>query len=155
MKPIRWIQGVLWVAAAGCATSYIPNTTVEDNDENRQVIEFMERYRLAVERRDAGALLAMASRRYYDDAGTPGTEDDLDYERLQRHLVAMAERLDDVRYEIRYRRVTHTADRVLVDFTYTGSFRLREPPDHWARRIGDNRVVLARENGSFRILSGM
>ena len=50
-------------AGAGC-TKNIPNTTVKDTPENRQVITFMENYRNAVESRDVGALLAMAHPQY-------------------------------------------------------------------------------------------
>src|SRR4051812_40767713 len=35
-------------AASGCTTHYIPNTDVEDNDDNRKVVGFCEKYRHAV-----------------------------------------------------------------------------------------------------------
>ena len=50
MKPVtsirRWMLPALF-AIAGCATHYIPNTDVEDSDENRRVISFCEKYRLS------------------------------------------------------------------------------------------------------------
>ena len=42
-------------------TTLIPNTRVEDTSENREVVDFIERYRQAVEARNVPALLAMAS----------------------------------------------------------------------------------------------
>jgi hypothetical protein len=74
------------VAAAGCARSVIPNTDVDDSAENREVVEFIERYRLAVEERNVGRILSLCSERYFDDNGTPGGQDDLDYEGLQGKL---------------------------------------------------------------------
>ena len=47
------------VALGGC-TRDIPNTTVPDNADNREVIEFMETYRHALEDRDVALLLGMA-----------------------------------------------------------------------------------------------
>lgn len=143
----------------GCARDVIPNTDVEDTAENREVIEFVEDYRRAVEERDVSGMLALASPRYYDDNGTPTGGDDLDFDGLRDQLAEWQQAVVDVRYEIRYRRVTfvENSDRVLVDYTYTGSFRVETPEgERWARRLADNRLVLRQdEEGAFQILSGM
>lgn len=128
----------------GCATTTIPNTTVADTAENREILGFMEEYRHAVEARDVGKILSMASPRYLDDNGTPGGDDDIDYDGLRDKLTRWAESVPDVRYEIRYRHVTRRGSRVLVDYRYTASYRLTNPDgeDHWSRRLSDNRIVL-------------
>ncbi len=157
MSVLRLFPVLLLLMAAGCARQTIPNTDVPDTSENREVVEFLERYRLAVEERNVGGILAMVSQRYFDDNGTPGGADDLDFEGLQGKL-ARWEGLLDVRYDIRYRRVTFREDNihVLVDFTFAGRFRVATPEgERWARRLGDNRIVLAREEGEYRILSGL
>jgi hypothetical protein len=144
-------------AAPGCAQQLIPNTDVADNSENRQVVEFCELYRHAVEERDTSALLSLVSDRYYDDNGTPSADDDMDLDALRGALARWSGELVDVRYEIRYRRVTFRDDRVLVDFTYTGSFKVRSIGDEerWERRLRDNRIEIVREDGEYRILSGL
>ena len=143
--------------AVGCARDVIPNTDVADSAENREVVQFVERYRHAMEERDVSALLALVSARYYDDNGTPVGTDDIDVEGLRAKLAAFHERVLAVRYEIRYRRVTFTTnDRVLVDYTYTGSFRVATSEgERWSRRLADNRIVLGREGGELRILAGL
>lgn len=156
----RFVLFGLMVALAfvgiGCTGENIPNTDVPDTADNREVIEFVERYRLAVEERNVGAILALVSQEYFDDNGTPNGADDLDIEGLRERL-ARWDQLLDVRYDIRYRRVTFRDDfHVLVDFTFAGRFRVTTPEgERWARRLGDNRIVLARENGEYRILSGL
>lgn len=123
--------GLLLSLALGCASSRIPNTDVPDTSENRDVIAFCERYRRAVESRDARALLAMASPRYFEDGGTPDGSDDYGLDGLQRLLTAWADEVNEVRYEIRYRRVAlseSNSRRLNVEFTYTGSYTLRRPP---------------------------
>lgn len=141
---------------AGCGASMIPNTDVEDTSQNREVVEFVERYRLAVEARDVGLLMRLASPAYFDDNGTPGGDDDVDFDGLRTKLATFTDNLLAVRYEIRYRRVTFRRDEVAVDYTYTGSFRVTTATgDRWARRLADNRLVLRRENDEFRIVSGM
>lgn len=146
----------LFMLTTGCGASMIPNTDVEDNAENREIIEFMESYRHAVEDRNIGKLLKLASPDYYDDSGTPNAEDDVDYESLAQKLATWKERLIKVRYEIRYRRVTRVRERIFVDFTYTGSFQLKTVEgEHAVRRLEDNRIVLAEKDDSFEIVSGM
>lgn len=142
--------------AVGCAGDLIPNTDVPDTAENREAIHFVEKYRHAVERRNVGAILQLVSPRYLDDNGTPTTDDDRDYDRLREELAAVAGRLLDVRYEMRYRNVTHRPDRIYVDYTYTSSFKVATPEgDRWERRLSDNRIELIRVDGEFRIISGI
>lgn len=139
----------------GCGGENIPNTDVPDNSENREVLEFVERYRHAVERRRVGEILSLVSPRFFDDNGTIQTTDDRDYDRLREQL-GRFEQLLDVRYEMRYRRVTFRSDRVLVDYTYTASFKIATPSgDRWETRLRDNRIELVREEGEFRIISGI
>jgi hypothetical protein len=154
----RWMALLLLsaVVASGCHTQTIPNTTIEDNRENREVIEFCEGYRRALEQRDVGALLAMTSPRYYENGGTPEGADDYDIDGLREVLSRTLPRLQAVRYEFRYRRVAFERDRVFVDYTYSGSFRIEaDEGPQWFRRVADNRLELERVGGQYRIVAGM
>ena len=148
--------GVL-AQAAGCAHKPIPNTRVDDTEENREVIDFVEKYRKAVETRDAPVLLRMTSKMYFDDMGTPQGEDDIDYDTLQTGLSRLQKELLDARYQISYRGVTYTPnERVLVDMLYTGWFKVETPDGaQWRRKLEPHRIVLAREDGNYKIVSGM
>ena len=146
------------IVGSGCAKE-IPNTTVADTATNRAIIDFMEKYRGAVEARDVGALLKMASPQYLDDNGTPAGDDDIDYRALQKKLSRWSERVTDVRYEIKYRDVKPEMDRIFVDYRYSASFRVAygEDDERWSRRLGENRIVLLHNDVEDRyfILSGM
>lgn len=148
---------LLSVLFLGCATQQIPNTQVEDTSENREVIDFVEEYRLAVEQRNTGKLLKLASKNYFDDMGTPGGEDDIDYDGLARGLARVRQEVLDARYQISYRGLTYASnDRVLVDLLYTGWFRVEtEEGPQWRRRLEPHRIVLGREKDGLRVLSGM
>jgi len=155
----RITAALVFVLAAsfivGCGAENIPNTDVPDNNENRAVLEFVEQYRHAVERRRVGEILALVSPRFFDDNGTIQTDDDRDFDLLREQLARFEEVLD-VRYEMRYRQVTFRADRVLIDYTYTASFKVATPTgDRWETRLRDNRIELVREEGDFRIISGI
>jgi hypothetical protein len=140
-----------------CEPTLIPNTRVEDNSQNREVLDFIERYRKAIETRNVAGLLSLASENYFDDMGTPAGKDDIDYDGLKAALQRMRQEVLGARYQISYRSVTYdTEHRVLVDMLYTGWFRINtaDGPE-WKRRLEAHRIVLAREDGQYRILSGM
>ncbi len=143
-------------ALSGCTREVIPNTDVEDTTANREVLEFVEEYRHAMEDRNVKKLISMAAPSYYDDNGTPQSDDDFDYERLKKELISLKDRTLEVRYEIKYRRVIREGERIMVDYTYTGRFRLATPEgDRWLRRLSDNRLVLVSRGSEYQILSGM
>jgi hypothetical protein len=175
-------------ALSACVTGNIPNTDVPDTHENRGVIDIAERYRRAVEQRDVRGLLTLAAPNYFEDGGTPQGDDDYGYDGLRRLLGVWSDEVREIRYEMRYRRVSfeHEGDRAMVDYTYTGSFTLRRPPiqnatnvivhdtaamlsldpargatpvnedsEVWYRRVADNRLVLEKVDGQWRIVSGM
>lgn len=140
----------------GCSTAYIPNTDVPDTEENRKLITFCERYRKAVERKDVRDMLKMASPKYYEDGGNMDASDDIDFAGLKQFLT---ERFDDavgVRYEIRYRRVTRENERIFVDYTISGSWRIPTTQgDQWKRMVDDNRLEIIEVDDDFRIMTGM
>jgi hypothetical protein len=144
-------------ALAACEPTLIPNTHVEDTGPNREVVDFVEKYRAAIESRNTPALLALASQNYFDDMGTPTGNDDIDYDGLKAGLARLREEVLGARYQISYRAVTYDKEqRVLVDMLYTGWFRVNTPDGpNWKRRLEPHRIILAYEGGEYRILSGM
>lgn len=145
------------VGATGCATRYIPNTDVEDTDENRDIIRFCEQYRKAIERQDVAVLLSLASPRYYEDGGNVDPSDDLDYEGLREWLDGRFQQTKAIRYEIRYRKVTRSdSGRIFVIYTYSSSYKIPGlKQDEWRHTVADNRLELEHDGKAFKILAGM
>ncbi|MGC4092070.1 MAG: hypothetical protein QM756_30150 [Polyangiaceae bacterium] len=145
------------VPVSGCATHYIMNTDVEDTDFNRELVEFCEKYRRAVELRNVALLVEMAHENYYEDGGTVDTSDDIDRAGLQDYLESRFKETRSIRYEIRYRQVSPgRKDTFFVDFTYSASYKIPTPDgEAWRRRVADDRLELVRNGESFKILSGM
>jgi hypothetical protein len=152
----RWLI-VLGVAVPGCATHYIPNTGVEDNDDNRKVIAFCEKYRHAVEERNVPLLLNMASPQYFEDGGNVDATDDMDFTGLREYLEGRFKDTRAIRYEIRYRRVNRNAEqKVFVEYTYTASYKIPGlKGDEWRHTVADNRLELEPDQASFKIVAGM
>lgn len=155
--PIRFACLALLLQLAGCNKQYIPNTDVEETDGNREVIEFCEKYRHAVEYRNVPKLLEFAAQSYYEDGGTIDTSDDIDYAGLKEYLESKFKDTRGIRYEIRYRAISAgRKDVIFVDFTYSASYKIPTADgDAWRRRVADNRLELVRDKETFKIISGM
>lgn len=142
---------------AGCSTTYIPNTDVEDTSDNRKVVSFCEEYRHAVEDKDVARLLKMAHPRYYEDGGNVSAEDDIDFAGLKDYLTSTFLKTSSVRYEIRYRNVTFAKNsHVFVDYTYSASFRMPGlKGEEWKHTVADNRLEIVPSESGYQILNGM
>jgi hypothetical protein len=158
---LRWLGlgllGAIVLPLAACRSQLIPNTDVEDTRENRDIIQFCERYRKAVEHRDVHQLVELAHENYYEDGGNIDAEDDLDKAGLEGYLRTKFSDAKAIRYEIRYRRIGKGRNDVLfVDYTYSASYQLpTEEGDVWRRTVADNRLELVPRRDGFLILSGM
>jgi hypothetical protein len=150
----RW---VLLLAMAGCATvNTIPGTKVADTKANRELLDVCERYRHAMEDRDAATLLALAHPNYYEDSGTPGGSDDYGYEGLKEVLSRRLGALRTLRYNIEYRKVSITGHHAEIDIRYDASFQLAtEMGDRWERKQNDKRIELENDGKRWLIIAGM
>ncbi len=120
--------------------------------ERAEALAVCERYRRATEAKDVEALLALASKRYYDDAGAPNPGDDSGYKELAANLKRNFVSITGVVYRFEYDNVQRADGKILVDYRYNGSFRIGGK----TREVVDaNRLVLVREDGELKILSGM
>jgi hypothetical protein len=161
---VRIALSLAALLVGGCSTTYLPNTDVEDTPENRKIVEFCEQYRKAVELRDVPALLSLVSPRYYDDGGDVRPDNDIDYAGLKQYLTGKYQNVSfqetaGIRHEIRYRRVTvkEKEEKIFVDYTYSGSFRMLRPDgtEKWDHAVEENRLELVPEGETFKILSGL
>lgn len=154
----------LWVALVGllvtlgaCATlNVIPGTKVADTKVNREILDVCEKYRHAMEERDAATLLSLAHPSYYEDSGTPNANDDYGYEGLKEVLSKRLAALKTMRYNIEYRRVSIEGHHALVDIRYDASFQIAtEMGDRWERKQNDKRLELENDGKRWLITAGM
>jgi hypothetical protein len=151
------------VAACAHQVSYVPGTRIPYSKANESVLAACEQYRLAVERRDADALMLMANKQYWEDSGTPSGSDDYGYEGLRNVLMTRLQKATDIRYSMRYMGVRQSckvlqpgcraAVDVLIDASFTISDALGNPkrPD----KRDQNQLVLQWDGHRWEFLSGM
>lgn len=151
------VAGVFLGAASGCATfNVIPGTKVVDTKPNRELVEVCEKYRRAMEERDAPTLLTMAHTSYFEDSGTPKGDDDYGYDGLKDVLSRRLSAVRALRYNIEYRKVEIEGRRAKVDIRYDASYQIAtEMGDRWERKQNDKRLELENDNGRWLFVSGM
>jgi hypothetical protein len=145
-------------ASGGCAhQEYFPNSTIPKTEENGKIIETVEQYRRKLLERNVEGLLLLASDRYFEDSGTPRSDDDYGYEGLKSMLGKRLARVNSMRYEIEYRSIKRNGTRAEVEVFLDGSFELTAKSGDRYRRVNDfHRFVLERHGPEkWQFLSGM
>ena len=148
----------LTLAASACGTSYIANSEIPDNRENREVWDRVMEYRKAVETRDADKLMSMVSRKYYENSETTDdATDDYGYDELKDIVMAdFRDNVLEVQYRILMRRIEVDGDRAFADFEYYYSFKYVEGGvTGWKPKNDFNRLEFVREDGTWNIAGGL
>lgn len=148
---------LLLVGTGACAhTDYFPGTTITRNEENIKIIETVEQYRRRMLEHNIDGLLVLASQTYFEDSGTPRSDDDYGYEGLKQVLASKLKLVKSLRYEIEYRNITVRGNRADVEVFLDGSFELAAEAGDRYRRLNDyHQFVLEREGEQWKFVRGM
>jgi hypothetical protein len=147
-----WLLPLL---SLGC-TKHIPGTEIDDNKDTRAIIDVIEKYRSASERRDPDGILALVSTTYFDDAGTPDPKDDLDYERLRQALGDDFRRLNAVKLELAVKKVNVEGDKASAQLFYDGYFRITTPSGEVPKQDSDLHMMkFKREGSAWKVVTGL
>jgi hypothetical protein len=159
VRPV--ILGLLLVlcaaAGSGCAhEDFFPGTTIIRSEQNRRIVQTVDQYRRRLIERNVEGLLVLASEKYFEDSGTPRSDDDYGYEGLKDVLNTKLKRVKSLRYEIEYRNIKVTGNRAEVEVFLDGSFELAADAGDRYRRVNDyHRFVLEEVDDKWKFLSGM
>ena len=148
---------LLIVGTSSCAhTDYFAGTTILRNEENIKIIETVEQYRRRMLEHNIDGLLVLASQTYFEDSGTPRSDDDYGYEGLKQVLTSKLKLVKSLRYEIEYRNITVRGNRADVEVFLDGSFELAAEAGDRYRRLNDyHQFTLERENEQWKFVRGM
>ncbi len=144
--------------ATGCAARKIPGTEIDDTDDTRAILDVMEKYRTAVEQKDAQTIVNLAHETFRDDGGSANPEDDLNYQDLYSKLPARMRKLDDVRLEMNVRKVEFTEDHgnARATYTYTTTFKLPGLTPKTQSETEIKQMILKRvDKKTWKIVSGV
>jgi hypothetical protein len=156
-----WLALALTVGllTTACAhEDFFPGTTILRTEQNRKIVETIEQYRKRLLEHNVEGLLVLASDKYFEDSGTPRSDDDYGYDGLRSVLTTQLKRVKSMRYEIEYRNIKLTGKRAEVEVFLDGSFELSADAGDRYRRVNDyHRFVLEHEDDAdkWKFLSGM
>ncbi len=151
------VAALLFGGAGACAhTDYFPGTTILRNEDNIKIIETVEQYRRRMLEHNVEGLLVLASQTYFEDSGTPRSDDDYGYEGLKQVLQTKLKLVKSLRYEIEYRNINVNGKQAEVEVFLDGSFELAAEAGDRYRRVNDyHRFVLEHENDQWKFVRGM
>lgn len=149
----------------GCKSSpTLPGTNIPDTPEVRSVLETLERYRVALVRKDAAGVLALVDKSYLDTSGTDDPSDDLNQERLAPTLRNRLSQLESLRFAMDFVSVDIQGARARVRVWIDASFRFKPilspegtPRDqpHFERLQDFNEFELIRIGQQWKFVRGL
>jgi len=85
----------------GCEPKVIPGTQIQDTPETRALATLVvEKYRRAMEARDADTIAGMCSPRFHETGGTPAADDDYNLDGLKKRLAEKFKRIKAMTLDI-------------------------------------------------------
>lgn len=160
MQSFRRLAAVAFVLALGGCSAHvevIPGTQVPKTGDNQNLINRVEDYRMAVERKDTAALLMMASKKYWEDAGTSAGGDDYGFQGLSEVLSSRYQQADAIRYSMKYMSIKRKGNRAFVDVLVDASFSVKNARgvEIRADMRDQNQFILEWDGKQWLFLSGM
>jgi ketosteroid isomerase-like protein len=141
---------------AACAPKRIPGTDIVDNSDTRAILQVMEQYRSALENRDAAAIQALVTQDFREDAGTPSEpDDDLTTANLGPYLENLFKQVQGTKVELDVRRVQVQKDVAAAIYYWKASWRMPNLNTRPQRESELEQMVFRRENGRWKIYSGI
>jgi hypothetical protein len=147
---------VVLLALAACAPRLIPGTDTPNTSDHRAVWAVVEQYRMALEKRDPAAILALVAPGYYDAAGTPDPSDDLDRGRLEASLTEDLGKAESLRVEFTIRKIDVNGEEAQAEVFYDEYYRVKTKTVVVPRRDSDvHRMRLRRIDHQWKFVSGL
>jgi len=153
-----------------CATTAIPGTDIPDTPENRAVLEVFFRYVEAVKAKETDKLLALVSEHYLDHNGTDDASDDVDYEGIKRFIFSDTfNTIKTVNVVFIVKDMLFSEDKQTAKILYYYEVRVKterrvapletssvnSPAEKWLKESDVNQMVLRKEPGGWKIVSGL
>lgn len=143
--------------ALGCSAKRIPGLEFElaDTPDHRALVKIVEDFRQAFEAKDVAAIKALASDRFYEDSGTPETEDDYSYAGIEEHFKEHFAKLKKIQLNITIKDVRVDKDRAEVDYRYVSRYLMDLPSgEKWQVTDEINQLEMVKEGKVWKVISG-
>jgi hypothetical protein len=151
---------LLFLVATGCKPDLIPDTNVEDTSDNREVVNLVRTYKAALETGNVDQVMALVSRDYFEDNGTPTQEDDYGFEQLADRMNRTFSKVRAIRLKIHVQHIAYQDNLITVDYRYQQRALVALPTgEEWVTHTDVNRLVLRQKGDEpaegMEIVSGL
>jgi hypothetical protein len=162
MEVVMRAHVALWfvvvMSVMGCTAKLIPNSNIEDTEENRQVLTVIAKYQAAMIGRSIEQVLPLVAADYYEDLGNLDAKDDYNRDGLQQRLAAHFARMKDIDLQIFVQKIDRTnPEKIAVDYRYNSRTLVTLPAgEKWVTATDVNRLWLRPiAEGDYRIIAGL
>ncbi|MBU0552783.1 nuclear transport factor 2 family protein [Myxococcota bacterium] len=154
---MRIIPLTLALLLSACGPRFVKGTEIEYSQERQALADMVERYRVALVGRDVQTLKSMVSEGYYENGSTTSDPtDDYNVAGLHKLLSDLETKVQEVKYKIKITSIEVYDKLATVDYEYEGQYAfLSRGAPRWATATDKNRLTFRREQGNWRIVSGL
>lgn len=147
---------VIAATSAACGHNYLPGTRVEDTKDTHAIFDIIEDVRKGLEERNANKVLAHVSPQYFEDMGTPDQTDDYGFSELQTKMNDSFATTTEMHVVLEIHDISVDGQHALADIRYASRARIELPSGgSWDAHREFNRIDFAREDGAWKIISGL
>ena len=145
------------IYASACAPTFVKNTQIDYTPERQEIADIIEKYRVALEKKDVDVLKSLVGDSYYENASTTNDpSDDYDIKGVKKLLDRVQNEVKAVKYQIKMTNIEILNKTAIVDLEYTGHYLfVRQEQDRWAQHSDKNRVTLKKQRNGWKIVSGL
>jgi hypothetical protein len=114
------------LGATGCTPKKIPGTDINDNDDTRAILDVIEAYRRAYEKKDSQTIVALLDESFRDDGGSSTIADDIEYKTANAKLDTLFNAAEDIRLDVSVRKIEFDdkMQKARAVYTWSSTFRL-------------------------------
>ncbi|RME22046.1 MAG: hypothetical protein D6806_13590 [Deltaproteobacteria bacterium] len=154
----RFAVAIVALVLSACGPKLIPGLDIEvaDTPDNRALLNLLERFQQAYQNKDVDTLVSLAASSFYETCGTQDTSDDYDVQGLRKHFTEHFKKVKKLSLTIGLKDLRVDGDRAVIDYHYLARYLLELPSgERWQIKDDMQRMHLVRENGQWKIVSGM
>ncbi len=158
MKIIMMILSLSILFVSCSSQKMIEGTSIKDSDENRELYNIMQKYNKSLEEKNIDEIMAIVSKRYYDNSGTIDNTDDFGYSQLRDILTKRFSQIKEIFQTIKVRKINYnkSTDKYYVTYQYDAKFLMNiGNNDEWHKKSDINQIVFKKEDESFKIIKGL
>ncbi|MBI5529849.1 MAG: hypothetical protein HY897_26290 [Deltaproteobacteria bacterium] len=160
------LTGILLALASvgllfACEPKVIPGTQIQDTPETRSLATLVvEKYRRAMEAREADTIAGMCSPRFHETGGTPGAEDDYNLDGLKKRLAEKFKRIKAMTLDIVLIDINIDEEKqpntAAVKYHYFLKYLVEFPHEEkWETQSEDAQMLFTLENAEWKVTSGL